>query len=576
MDSVSLGLATDATKWEGGLTISDVSSATLINDDYKMRTGKRSHCTNEALEKTFSISNEGGRSLGLRLRAYNDGLAFQYFIPDALPGEAVTEEYTTYPIHKGTKRWIQNYEPAGYENFYPCATDGSKVAWRQKTLDWGYPALVEPDSSLFVLITEANIRRGHCGSYLNNDACDEKYRVLLPDEKVPIGGSSWESPWRLMITGPLASIVESTLVTDVSDPSTIEKSDWIVPGPVSWIYWAENHGSQDYKKVTEYMDLAESIGWQYDLIDAEWDLMRNGGNVDDALDYARKIGVKPMIWYNSSTNWVGPQSGAPTPYYRLNTPEAREKEFAWLKEKGVVGMKVDFFRGDKVEDMDYYIDLLEATAEQQLMINFHGATIPRGWQRTYPNMMSVEAVYGAEWYNNLPILTSKAAAHNATLPFTRNVVGPMDYTPGTFTDSQHPHITTHAHELALTVLFESALQHMPDRPSAYLSMPSDVKEFLSGLPTAWDDTRLLSGYPADHVVMARRSGDVWYIAGVNGTDKPRTLTFNLSRLFSHGDAAWLVKDGPQDREFYTSTYKLQSEDVSIKCNARGGFMMILK
>ena len=152
---------------------------------------------------------------------------------------------------------------------------------------------------------------------------------------------------------------------------------------------------------------------------------------------------------------------------------------------GIAGIKVDFFSGDSVSTMNYYIDLLEDAIKYKLMLNFHGATIPRGWQRTYPHMMSIEGVYGAEWYNNAPILTNRAAEHNATLPFTRNVVGPMDYTPGTFSNSQHPHITSYAHELALPVIFESALQHMPDRPSVYYGLPEPVKRLLSELPVAW-------------------------------------------------------------------------------------------
>lgn len=176
--------------------------------------------------------------------------------------------------------------------------------------------------------------------------------------------------------------------------------------------------------------------------------------------------------------------------------------------------------------MDYYIDLLEDAAKYKLMVNFHGATIPRGWQRTYPHLMTMEAVYGAEWYNNKPILTDRAAEHNVTLPFTRNVIGSMDYTPGTFSDSQHPHITTCGHELALSVVFESALQHMPDRPEVYSSLPRKVREFLSGLPTAWDDTKLLCGYPGADIVLARRKGDVWYIGGLNGTNENKTLSFH--------------------------------------------------
>ena len=176
--------------------------------------------------------------------------------------------------------------------------------------------------------------------------------------------------------------------------------------------------------------------WPYNLIDWKWNEMGNGGTVNDAVQYAAEKEIKTLLWYNSSTSWNG--EGAPGPLFVLNGKESRLNEYRKLNEMGVSGIKVDFFNGDGHEEMNYYLDLLEDAIDAQLLINFHGATLPRGWQRTYPHMMTVEAVYGAEWYNNRPILTERAARHNATLPFTRNVVGPMDYTPGTFSDSQHP------------------------------------------------------------------------------------------------------------------------------------------
>lgn len=193
-------------------------------------------------------------------------------------------------------------------------------------------------------------------------------------------------------------------------------------------------------------------------------------------------------------------------------------------------------------------------------------------------MMTVEGVYGAEWYNNNPILTNRAAAHNATLPFTRNVVGPMDYTPGTFTDSQHPHITSHGHELALPVVFESALQHMPDRPSAYYSLPGEIKEFLSGLPTAWDETKLLEGYPGVEVVIARRKGDVWYIGGLNGTDEARTLSFTPGSLSGSGKTLTLFKDGADDRSFAIEKdipLTGANRAIDVPCLPRGGFVAVV-
>ena len=573
MDSVKVGLNTGSQAWDSALRISS-GRASRIVDDYTMVHGKRSHCVNEANEKAFILRNAAGAELDVVFRAYNDGIAFRYSVPSVAEGEVITGENTVFNIPDGTNRWIASYHADGYEDFFPLATDGQKTSWRQRRPDWGYPALIEPVDSRFMLISEAGLERGHCGSWLRNEESMSKYAVVMADDTLAVSGTSWESPWRVMIAGSLGDVVESTLISDLSAPCAIGDTDWIQPAPAAWIYWANNHGSSDYKIVTEYMDLAKEMGWPYNLIDAEWDEMTNGGSIEDALAYSREIGVKSMIWYNSSTNWI---NGAPTPYYRLNKPEDREKEYTWLNEQGVAGIKVDFFRGDKAEDVDYYYDLMSDAAKHHLMINFHGATLPRGWQRTYPNLMSAEAVYGAEWYNNMPILTNRAAAHNATLPFTRNVVGSMDYTPGTFTDSQHPHITTNSHELALTILFESGIQHMPDRPEAYLTLPSEIKELLSTLPTAWDDTRLLAGYPGEQVVIARRKGNDWYIAGINGKDEAQTINFSLEKLGGAAGEALIVTDGATDREFTIGQTPLETNgSMSINCQPRGGFTIVLK
>ena len=543
-----------------------------VKDSYTMIGGKRRECSNEANETTYLYIDNIGRQQSLTVRAYNDGVAFHYAL-DGLQHTRPAEELTTYRIPEGTKRWMQKWtEP--YEEFFPLATTGEKENRR-----WGYPALIQPSDNVFALITEAGIERGNSGSSLYNDRNKEQYRVVMDVNQQNTTGR-WTSPWRVIIVGKLEDMVVSTLVTDVSEPCRIEDTSWIKPGSVSWIYWAYNHGSNDYQIIRQYVDMAVDMHWPYVLIDAEWDEMKNGGSIEDAIRYAHDRGIKPLLWYNSSTAWLKAW-GAPGPHERLNAPELREREFAWLEKMGVAGVKIDFFAGDKQETMEYCIDLLECAARHHLLVNFHGATIPRGWQRTYPNLMSVEAVYGAEWYNNNATLTPKAAAHNATLPFTRNVIGPMDYTPCTFSDSQHPHITTHAHELALSVLFESPLLHWADKPESYLAQPRDVKDFMSALPTTWDETRLLGGYPGEWVVIARRQGNKWYIAGINGKDTAQTLSFDTSilpkgryTLFTDkpGYKGELPANNPEPWSIKTWKGKAPSK---MTCQPRGGFVYVV-
>ena len=543
-----------------------------VKDTYTMIGGKRRECSNEANETTYLYIDNIGRQQSLTVRAYNDGVAFHYAL-DGLQHTRPTEELTTYRIPEGTKRWMQKWTES-YEDFFPLATTGEKENRR-----CGYPALIQPSDNVFALISEAGIERWNSASSLYNDHNREQYRVVM-DENVQNTTGRWTSPWRVIIVGKLEDVVASTLVTDVSEPCRIRDTSWIKPGSVSWIYWAYNHGSNDYQIIKQYVDMAVDMHWPYVLIDAEWDEMKNGGSIEDAIRYALDRGIKPLLWYNSSTAWLKAW-GAPGPHERLNAPELREREFAWLEKMGVAGVKIDFFAGDKQETMEYCIDLLECAARHHLLVNFHGATIPRGWQRTYPNLMSVEAVYGAEWYNNNATLTPKAAAHNATLPFTRNVIGPMDYTPCTFSDSQHPHITTHAHELALSVLFESPLLHWADKPESYLAQPRDVRDFMSALPTTWDETRLLGGYPGEWVVMARRSGSTWYIAGINGKDTAQTLSFDTSILPKGRYTLFTDKPGykgelpaynPEPWSIKKGKGKAPSR---VTCQPRGGFVYVV-
>lgn len=563
-ERIGLGLKTNRQNLTTGLRLHSVSEATPHTDDYQMLTGKRSHCTNQANERTYILENKQGQCLTLIVRAYNDGVAFRYRLEAAAKGEKLTAECTSFDLAAGKPRWIRP-RSVDNEGFYPFATNGNTPG------EWGYPALMEPQGGVFALVTESDLQRTHCGTYLINDGT-ERYRVKMVEKELPVSGE-WNSAWHVQIIGSLATVTESTLVTDVATPCRLEDTSWIKPGIASWIYWAHNHGSRDCNLLKQYIDLAATMHWPYTLVDAEWDQM-TGGNIQDVLDYAHAKNIRPLLWYNSSTNWTG--NGAPGPHYKMNKAEDRRKEFEWLQQQGVSGIKVDFFFTDSLHIINYYYDILEDAADYHLLINLHGGTLPWGWQRTYPHLITQEAVYGAEWYNNNERLTPRAAQHNATLPFTRNVIGSMDYTPGTFSNSQHPHITSYAHELALPVLFESGIQHMPDRPETYASLPAEVKKLLSELPTTWDDTRLLAGYPGNHVVLARRKGNIWYIAGINGTDSPACLSFSLSPLsLSAQPTGLLITDGKDDQTFRIEEHFRPGKEVHINCHPRGGFVLRL-
>ncbi len=447
--------------------------------------------------------------------------------------------------------------------------------------NWCYPALFNSaDSICWYLIHEADVNRNYCATKLSNIENKSVYKVTIPHpgegegEAQPTINLPWKSPWRVIIIGSLADIVESTLVDDVSTPCVLTKTDWIKPGLVSWNYWSNNHGTKNYKTVCEFADLAAAMDWPYTLLDWEWDAMENGGNVEDAAKYILSKGVKPLIWYNSSMfKWI-----TATPVDRMKTHENRVEEFTKLKKMGFAGVKIDFFLSEKQYMIDYYLDILEDAAQFEMMVYFHGCLVPRGWARTYPHLMTYEGVRGAEWYNNGPDLTTTAPEHNTILPFTRNVVGSMDYTPVTFTNSQYPHITSYGHELALSVVFESALQHMADRPTGYYDLPDAARTFLKEVPCSWDDTKMLDGYPGKYVVIAHQKGNDWFLGGLNAgnKEKKQTLLFNfLPKNIKF--KLTLISDGEHDKDFNT-TYMVvdHSSSVDVKILRRGGFAASLK
>ncbi len=555
-------------------SVSDFKFVTSITDDYTMLTGKKSHCVNNANEYSAALNP----NTDLILRVYNNGIAFRYRL-HGLNNADIPQEKTAFKIPEGVNRWMQQWCDS-YEGFFPKANTAKQepvfsYSGIFKSADgfncrWGYPALIEPVKDVFVLLCEADVKNYNSASCLWNDNNLETYEVRPDANETKISGE-FLTPWRVTIIGQLSDIVESTLITDVSEP-TDKNADfsWVQPGVVSWIYWAYNHGSNDLEIIKKYVDLAVALKLPYMLIDAEWDEMKDGKTIEEAVKYALDNNIKPLIWYSSSIGWV---DGAPGPKFRLNKPEDREKEFAWLEKIGVSGVKIDFFSGDNQKNMSYCIDLLQSAAKHHLTVNFHGATVPRGWQRTYPNLMSTEAVYGAEWYNNVPTFTDKAACHNATLPFTRNVVGPMDYTPCAFSDSQHPHITSNAHELALTVLFESALQHLADRPESLLAQPKEVQEFFGKLPAAWDETKFVAGYPGEYAVVARKKGNTWFIGGING--KNENLSANIDLSFIQ-NAKTIQAFYDADNESKWSIENPESLPKTIEMTPRGGFVLVVE
>jgi len=574
---IDLGLSRSDQDFSKDLKFLKAGKQLLINEAYTALHGKRAVCRNTANEVTVAFENAKRSKLNIIVRAYNDGVSFRYEFPGRQDSFVVKDELTSYTIPEGSARWLERWNTAN-EGLY-TAINGNGIP----SGEWGYPALFSTsDKDCWFLLHEADVDRNYCATKLSNAADSSKYKLTFPNPKdgrglgaaAPAIRLPWRSPWRVIIMGTLADVVGSTLVNDVSSPSILKDTSWIKPGIASWNYWSSNHGTKSYKTVCEFADLAAAMGWPYTLLDWEWDAMGDGGNLEDAVKYIRSKGITPLIWYNSG----GPHTYvSATPRDRMLTHQNRVEEFSKLKKLGIAGVKVDFFESEKQDMIKYYLDILEDAAQFEMMVYFHGCIVPRGWERTYPNLMTYEAVRGAEWYNNTPDFTMPAPVHNATLPFTRNVVGPMDYTPVTFTNSQFLHVTSYGHELALSVLFESGIQHMADRPEGYYELPDAAKTFLKNVPNAWDDTKLLDGYPGKDVIIARRKGNNWYIGGINAeqSEKKKTVKFDfLPDGISY--KLTLIADGRHDKDFAMQYMVVdRSAAVDVKLLRRGGFAALL-
>ncbi|RPI00552.1 MAG: hypothetical protein EHM72_08915 [Calditrichaeota bacterium] len=362
-------------------------------------------------------------------------------------------------------------------------------------------------------------------------------------------------------------IIESSLITHLADAPAFPVGEYIKPGRAGWSWWSDSNSPRNFQRQRAFIDLAAAMGWEYYLVDANWNFEPTA-DLLDFIRYAQSKNVGVLLWYNSG----GPHNiVTEAPRDRFYDVTRRREELQWLKDIGVKGVKVDFWHSDKQETIQYYIDLMKDANEFGILVNFHGCTVPRGWERTYPNMLSLESVRGAESYKFAPEYPARAVLHNVYLAFTRNVIGPMDYTPVTFSDMENPHLTTNAHELALSIVFQSGLLHFADKPESYLAQPADVQTFIKNVPVTWDETVCLAGDPASFVVIARRHGSDWYIGGISGAAEKIKLNLDLSRLIQGSvDIQW-IGDGENARSFSSAALSGVSQEITLA--PYGGMVM---
>ncbi len=564
-----------------GLALATAGPTTVVDETYTMLTGKKSSIRHHAYERVLTFS-AGTSQVELVLRAYDGGFAFRYRFPETdSTARTVTGETTGFKIPANSRGWLLPYDSAGeytpaYESYW--RHDVAVGTQSPTGPGWCLPALFRTPSNHWVLLHDTDVNGSYFAAHLAAAAPNNVYRIDMPEaneaesqgEVNPSSTLPWATAWRMVATGSLKTVFESTMATDLAAPSTITDTSWIRPGRASWSWWTADSNPTSYNANTPFIDLAQTMTWEYSLIDHGWHQMGNGGTWQELVSYAAERNVGLMVWYNSGGDH---NIVSLTPRDRMDNASTRRSELDTISQAGIKGIKVDFFHSDKPWTMGYYADILRDAAERELLVNFHGSTIPRGWQRTYPNLMTTEAVRGAEWYKYESGYPADAARRNTMLAFTRNVVASMDYTPVTFTNHNNPHLTTYGHELALSIVFESGIQHFADRVSGYTSLAAGPRTFLSQVPVTWDETRFVEGAPGEYIVVARRKGTTWYLAGIDGEAEARDLMLDLGFLGAGTFSAAVIADGNSDTTFSERTASVSAgAPFAISLRARGGFV----
>lgn len=573
-----LGVITKKNDFDSLVFVSaDTSQGT---ESYTLISGKKLVNTNDYKSLVLTFKSSHDNTLTVEFRVFNDGVVFRYIFPDSK--EYIIEGEKSGFNLPGGKAWLQAYDSVtkytpAYEKYFDEVAVGQASP---NPSGWCFPALFQVNDA-WIMLTEAGLGRNYFGMHIRNASGSSLYQIEPPDSlevfkqgntNASFSGQA-STPWRIIIVGSdLAQIVESNLVTDLSEKQISQDFSWVKPGRASWSWWSAQSSPRDFNALKKFVDLAAEMGWEYSLVDANWNEMK-GGDLGKLCAYASSKNVGIWAWYNSG----GPHNEVTEqPRDIMHDPQRRKEEMKKLQEWGVKGIKVDFFQSDKQFIIQEYLDILQDAANHQIMVNFHGCTIPRGWSRTWPNLLSMESVRGAESYIFAREFTDRAPLHNVHLVFTRNVVGPMDYTPVTFSNNQYQHITTNGHELALSIVFETGILHLADAISSYTNLPTPVKNFLKQIPVVWDDTKFLSGSPSSDVMIARRKGDTWYVGYINGEDQPKDVNVNFDFLPQGTYSVELINDDEKKGFSIQQIDVSQTEERPVTVKSYGGFVMRLK
>lgn len=587
-----LGMVANIGDFSSGMSLEKNVSTNKIDETYELTSIKKSKVRYVANEAVFSFTQQGKTIYDVIFRISNNDVAFKYkMYPQGETLSCVVEqEATGFVFPDGTTTFLcPQSKPMGgfartspsYETSYTADDAAGKNGWGE---GYTFPCLFRNGDNGWVLVSETGVNGGYCASRLLGHK-GGTYTIGFPQEGEANGNGTaspgialpGETPWRTITVGKtLAPIVETTVPFDVVKPLYPAKGEYTY-GKGSWSWIIGMDGSTNYKEQLRYIDFSAAMGYQSVLVDALWDKQIGRDKMEELAKYGKDKGVALYLWYNSNGYW----NDAPqTPRGIMNNAIARRKEMRWMQSIGIRGIKVDFFGGDKQMTMQLYEDILSDANEYGLLVIFHGCTLPRGWERMYPNFASSEAVLASE---NLHFSQGSCdnEAFNATLhPFIRNTVGSMDFGGSALNKYYNAdnaprgsrRMTSDVYALATAVLFQSPVQHFALAPNNLTDAPSWAIDFMKEVPTTWDEVRFIDGYPGKYVILARRHGDKWYIAGVNAQKETLKLKVNLP-MFSNGEKVRLFSDDKalQGGVKQIEIGKKQELQLAIPCN--GGVLI---
>jgi len=585
-----LGVVREDEDFSKNLQLVKISSAVTVKDNYHLIIAKKSNITYTAIKRVIEMKVASGKKMNIIFQVSNDGVAFRYEFPEKSTDiKKITNEATSFHFNDSTKAWLQPKTEAqsGWEHSNPSYEAHYMMDIPAGTPSpgkngWVYPALFQY-KNVWILLTEAALGRIYCGTGLHQDSPDNEYHINFPQppEKFTNGALNpestlpWKTPWRIIVIGSLKTIAESTLGTDLALPAKKMDASFIKPGKASWSWILKKDDSTVFSVQKKYIDYAADMKWQYCLIDANWDTMIGYDSVKILSDYAAQKKIGLLLWYNSAGAW---NTVKYHPKDKLLTHESRVKEFAKLQSMGIKGIKADFFAGDGQSMINYYQDILEDAATYHLLVNFHGATLPRGWQRTYPNLMTTEAIYGYEMITFNQKDADQEPAHSVMSAFARNAFDPMDFTPMClYRIPRIKRVTTAAFELATSVIFLSGIQHYAESPEGMTLVPAYIKTFLQNIPSSWDGVKFLDGHPGKLYVVARRAGNKWYVAGINGENTEKELKLDLSFIKSKKGTIISAGNDNEEPSFNSKIFNIPSSgEMNIIIKGNDGFVAVFE